>query len=77
VSYKCAFVLLHKLREAMAEEMKGRTLGGEGKTVEADGRFCDGEQAVSGFQRLLATACERGVRTPFRLRSMYRCNLCS
>jgi hypothetical protein len=30
-SYKCAFVLEHKLREAMAEEMKGRTLGGEGK----------------------------------------------
>jgi transposase-like protein len=28
VSYKCAFVLCHKLREAMAEEMKGRTLGG-------------------------------------------------
>ena len=33
VSYKCAFVLLHKLREAMAEELKGRTLGGEGKVV--------------------------------------------
>jgi transposase-like protein len=28
VSYKCAFVLCHKLREALAEEMKGRTLGG-------------------------------------------------
>src|SRR3954469_7371863 len=37
VSYKCAFVLLHKLREAMAEELKGRTVGGEGKTVEIDG----------------------------------------
>src|SRR5665213_2001021 len=31
VSYKCAFVLLHKLREAMAEELKGRVVGGEGK----------------------------------------------
>src|ERR1700732_4636337 len=30
LSYKGAFVLLHKLREAMAEEMKGRKLGGEG-----------------------------------------------
>jgi transposase-like protein len=30
VSYKCAFVLAHKLREAMAEELKGRTVGGEG-----------------------------------------------
>src|SRR5271155_5788057 len=31
VSYKAAFVLCHKLREAMAEELKGRTVGGEGK----------------------------------------------
>ena len=31
VSYKCAFVLLHKLREAMAEELKGRVVGGNGK----------------------------------------------
>ena len=30
VSYKASFVLLHKLREAMAEELKGRKLGGEG-----------------------------------------------
>src|SRR3954471_7675029 len=35
-SYKTAFVLLHKLREAMAAELRGRTLGGEGKTVEVD-----------------------------------------
>jgi molybdenum-dependent DNA-binding transcriptional regulator ModE len=33
VSYKCAFVLLHKLREAMAAELKGRVVGGEGKTA--------------------------------------------
>jgi transposase-like protein len=42
VSYKCAFVLLHKLREAMAEEMKGRVVGGEGKVVEADGGYFGG-----------------------------------
>jgi transposase-like protein len=42
VSYKCAFVLLHKLREAMAEELKGRTVGGEGKTVEVDGGYFGG-----------------------------------
>src|SRR5208282_4774047 len=30
VSYKCAFVLLHKLREGMAAELKGRMIGGEG-----------------------------------------------
>jgi transposase-like protein len=37
VSYKCAFVLAHKLREAMAVELKGRTMGGAGKAVEIDG----------------------------------------
>ena len=38
-SYKAAFVLLHKLREAMAEEMKGRKLGGEGIVAEVDGGY--------------------------------------
>src|ERR1700687_936024 len=42
VSYKCAFVLLHKLREAMAEEMKGRVVGGEGKTAEVDTGYFGG-----------------------------------
>lgn len=42
VSYKCAFVLQHKLREAMAEEMKGRVVGGEGRTVEVDGGYFGG-----------------------------------
>jgi len=42
VSYKCSFVLLHKLREAMAEEMRGRVVGGEGKTVEVDGGYFGG-----------------------------------
>ncbi|MCJ2077649.1 IS1595 family transposase [Methylobacterium sp. E-016] len=42
VSYKCAFVLCHKLREAMAVEMKGRVVGGEGKTVEVDGGYFGG-----------------------------------
>jgi transposase-like protein len=36
-SYKAAFVLAHKLREAMATELKGRTIGGEGKIAEIDG----------------------------------------
>jgi transposase-like protein len=35
--YKTAFVLAHKLREAMASELKGLRLGGEGETVEIDG----------------------------------------
>jgi transposase-like protein len=42
VSYKCAFVLLHKLREAMAEELKGRVIGGEGKVAEVDGGYFGG-----------------------------------
>jgi transposase-like protein len=42
VSYKCAFVLLHKLREAMAAELKARVVGGEGKTVEVDGGYFGG-----------------------------------
>src|SRR6202040_3355242 len=42
LSYKAAFVLLHKLREAMAEEMKGRKLGGEGIVAEIDGGYFGG-----------------------------------
>lgn len=42
LAYKSAFVLLHKLREAMAEELKGRTIGGEGKTAEIDGGYFGG-----------------------------------
>jgi hypothetical protein len=41
-SYKAAFVLAHKLREAMAEELKGRMIGGEGKTAEIDGGYFGG-----------------------------------
>jgi transposase-like protein len=42
VSYKCAFVLLHKLREAMAAELRGRVVGGEGKIAEVDGGYFGG-----------------------------------
>jgi len=35
-------VLLHKLREAMAEEMRGRVIGGEGKVAEVDGGYFGG-----------------------------------
>src|ERR1700733_4901778 len=41
-SYKTAFVLAHKLREAMATELKGRTIGGEGKVAEIDGGYFGG-----------------------------------
>jgi transposase-like protein len=42
VSYKCAFVLLHKLREAMAAELKGRVIGGDGKVAEVDSGYFGG-----------------------------------
>ena len=42
VQYKTAWVLAHKLRKAMATEVKGYKLGGEGKTVEVDGAYFGG-----------------------------------
>ena len=40
--YKTAFVLAHKLREAMASEIKGRTIGGVGRIAEIDGGYFGG-----------------------------------
>ncbi len=42
LSYKAAFVLCHKMREAMAEEMKGRKIGGAGKVAEVDAGYFGG-----------------------------------
>jgi transposase-like protein len=42
VSYKAAFVLGHKMREAMAAEMRGRQLGGEGIEASVDGAYFGG-----------------------------------
>ncbi len=42
LSYKAAFVLGHKMREAMAAELKGRVMGGEGKVAEVDGGYFGG-----------------------------------
>jgi transposase-like protein len=42
VQYKTAFVLAHKLREAMASELKGMRLGGRDKVVEVDGGYFGG-----------------------------------
>jgi hypothetical protein len=41
-SYKTAFVLAHKLREAMATDLKGRTIGGNGKVAELDTGYFGG-----------------------------------
>ena len=42
LSYKAAFVLAHKLREAMAEEMKGRQIGDDRAEAEVDGAYFGG-----------------------------------
>ncbi len=42
VAPKSAFVLAHKLREAMASEMRGATVGGDGRVVEVDGMYSGG-----------------------------------
>ena len=42
MSHKACWVLLHKVREAMAEEFRGRKVGGEGKTAEVDGAYFGG-----------------------------------
>src|SRR5450432_3006804 len=42
MSHKACWVLLHKVREAMAEEFKGRKMGGSGKVAEVDGAYFGG-----------------------------------
>jgi transposase-like protein len=42
VQYKTAFVLAHKLREAMASSIKALRIGGEGRAAEVDGAYFGG-----------------------------------
>jgi transposase-like protein len=42
MSHKACWILLHTLREAMAEEFKGRKVGGTGKVAEVDGAYFGG-----------------------------------
>jgi transposase-like protein len=46
VQYKTAFVLAHKLREAMASATKSLVIGGDGRTAEIDGAYF-GSDALS------------------------------
>lgn len=50
ISYKASFVLCHKMREAMAEEIKGRVVGGEGKVCEVDGGHFGGYVAPANLR---------------------------
>jgi transposase-like protein len=79
MSYKACWVLLHKIREAMAEEMKGRVVGGEGSTVEIDGGYFGGyvkpanlrkdrvdrrlRENMSGKRKVVVVVRERGGET--------------
>ena len=79
VQYKTAFVLAHKLREAMATELKGMHVGGEGETVEIDGGYFGGYvkpanhrenrrdrrfmKNQSGKRQVVVVVKERGGRT--------------
>jgi len=42
MTHKACWVLLHKVREAMAGEFKGRKMGGAGKVAEVDGAYFGG-----------------------------------
>jgi transposase-like protein len=79
VQYKTAFVMAHKIREAVASEMKGAHLGGEGKIAEVDGGYFGGyikpanlaEHRVdrrltknqNGKRKVVVVIRERGGRT--------------
>jgi transposase-like protein len=57
--YKTAFVLAHKLREAMASELKGMQLGGDGETAEIDGAYFGGRPIT---KRTVAIVAWRSIR---------------
>ena len=79
VQYKTAFVLAHKLREAMASSMKAQRIGGEGRTAEIDGAYFGGHvrpenlaadridrrlaEHQSGERQVVVAMRERGGRT--------------
>ena len=79
VQYKTAFVLAHKLREAMASSMKALRIGGEGRVAEIDGAYFGGHvrpenlaadridrrlaENQSGKRQVVVVMRERGGRT--------------
>jgi transposase-like protein len=79
VQYKTAFVLAHKLREAMAFATKSLRIGGDGRTAEIDGAYFGGHvrpenlgaeridrrlaENQSGRRPVVVAMRERGGRT--------------
>jgi transposase-like protein len=48
--YKTAFVLAHKIREAMASEVRRTAIGGQGKRAEVDGGYFGGYVKPANFR---------------------------
>jgi transposase-like protein len=79
VQYRTAFVLAHKLREAMASEVRQAPIGGEGKKAEIDGAYFGGHvkpanhrenrkdrrlsENRSGKRKVVVVIRERGGKT--------------
>lgn len=79
VSYKTSFVLAHKLRESMAEDMKGRVIGDDRPEAEVDGAYFGGyvkpsnlreervdrrlRKNMSGKRKVVVVIRERGGET--------------
>src|SRR5260370_13520204 len=77
--YKTAFVLAHKIREALASEVRQSAIGGEGKRAEVDGGYFGGyvkpanrrenrrdrrlRQNQSGKRKVVVVIRERGGKT--------------
>jgi transposase-like protein len=73
-AYKTAFVLAHKLREAIASEAAGATIGGAGKVAEVDGAYFGGKSRKENKavdrkdQRTAENAAKRSVVVVMRER---------
>src|ERR1700674_4764798 len=77
--YKTAFVLAHKMREAMSAEVRLTAIGGEGKRAEVDGGYFGGyvkpannrkdrkdrrlRRHQSGKRKVVVVIRERGGKT--------------
>ncbi len=78
-TYQTSFVMAHKLREAMASEVRQSAIGGDGKRAEVDGGYFGGyvkpankrenrvdrrrRQHQSGKRKVVVVIRERGGRT--------------
>ena len=93
VQYKTAFVLAHKLREAMAASMKAVRIGGDGRTAEVDGAYFGGHRRPanltadridrrlsenqSGKRQVVVAMRERGARTLAQVLTPWRRSGCA